>query len=258
MGDLFFLCVSYTSSPWLSYWGGGIFTRQTIKTEEGYIMGFSRKTYSGQTGVDQGDRLPMDSTNKPFYFVHSPLSWSYVETQYGWELLPNLNAVQRQAGVGGMKMVRGGDGVDSLMWQAEKTTKEKAIIIPMDYSYNGEKGYMTQWKNRHGHPYYTHKWIEPQQVGNKVVWVNDDNGFHDFKRDLVHQDLIPPPHEVTVEKLKQSLTRRIERRINAASHNADVKARKDALEHQLSLIDQAFENLKAKKLPKKTTKKASA
>ena len=219
-------------------------------------MGFSRKSYAGQAAQDQGDRLPMDSTNAPFYFVHSPLSWGYLETKHGWEILPNLNAVQRQAGIGGMKMVRGG-GVDDLMWMAEKTSKEKAVIIPMDYRFEGESGYCSEWKNRHGKPYYTDRWTTPEQVGNKIVWRTDDEAINDFKRHLVHEGVIPMPHEVIILKLKESLIRRIERRINAASHNADVKARKDALEAQLAQIDTAYENLLNKKLPKKTTKKAS-
>ena len=221
-------------------------------------MGFSRKSYAGVTAQESGDRLPIDSTNNPFYLVHSPLSWDYLETRHGWELLPTLMGVSRQAGVGGMEMKRGG-GVDDMMWYAKKTTEDKCIVIPMDYIYEGETGYMSEWKNRNGKPFYTDRWTSPQQLGNKVIWSTDDESVNDFKRHLVHEGVIPLPHDVIVEGLKQSLMRSIERRVNAAATNADVRARKEALEHQLSLIDQAFENLKASKVPTpKKSKKASA
>ena len=216
-------------------------------------MGFSRKSYAGQTAQEAGDRLQITSTNAPFYLVHSPLGWDYIETQYGWELLPTVTGVSRQAGVGGMAMKIGG-GVDDMMWYAKKTTEEQCTVIPMDYNYNGQIGYLSEWKNKNGKPYYTDIWTTPQQLGNKIIWTTDFDAVHDFKRHLVHSGMIPLPHSVVVEGLKQSLLRRIERRVNAAATNADVRARKEALEHQLSLIDAAYENLKKNRVPKKTKK----
>lgn len=219
-------------------------------------MGFSRKSYAGQKAKEFGDRLPMSSTNAPFYFVHSPLCWDYLETKHGWEILPSLTGVSRQAGVGGMTMKRNG-GVDDLMWHAKKTTEEQCVIIPMDYEYDGERGYTSEWKNKDGKPFYTDRWTTPQQVGSKVIWSTDDEAIHDFKRHLVHEGMIPMPHEVVLMEIKDRLHRAIERRINAAANNADIRAKKEALEEQLAMIDTAYQNLLAKKLPKKT-KKASA
>lgn len=220
-------------------------------------MGFSRKSYAGQTAQESGDRLQITSTNAPFYFVHSPLGWNFIETQHGWELLPVVTGVSRQAGIGGMQMKRGG-GVDDMMWYARKTTEEQCVVIPMDYEYDGQVGYLSQWKNRNGKPYYTDRWTTPQQLGNKIIWTTDFDALHDFKRHLVHTGVIPLPNPVVVDGLKQSLVRRIERRVNAAATNADVRARKEALEYQLSLIDTAYDNLINGKLPKKTKKKDNA
>tara|TARA_R110000823_G_scaffold260766_1_gene381506 strand:- start:1375 stop:2037 length:663 start_codon:yes stop_codon:yes gene_type:complete len=220
-------------------------------------MGFSRKSFAGAQTLNNEDRLPIDSTNSPFYFVHSPLSWFFVETQHGFELLPTVTAVSRQAGLGGMEMKRGG-GVDDMMWLAKKTREENCIVIPMDYKYDDENGYMNEWKNKSGKSYYTDRWTTPDRVGNKIIWTTDDNAIYDFLRHLVHTGEIPLPHEVVINGIKQRLTRRIESRINTAAINADVRAKKEKFEYQLSLIDSALENLIAKKTPTQKKKKAKS
>ena len=126
-------------------------------------MGFSRKSFAGAQSVNNDNRLPIDSTNSPFYFVHSPLSWFFVETKHGFELLPTVTAVSRQAGVGGMEMKRGG-GVDDMLWLAKKTREENCIVIPMDYKYDGESGYINEWKNKSGKSYYTDRWTTPDRA----------------------------------------------------------------------------------------------
>ena len=165
--------------------------------------------------------------------------------------------VSRQAGVGGMEMKRGG-GVDDMLWLAKKTREENCIVIPMDYKYDGESGYINEWKNKSGKSYYTDRWTTPDRVGNKIIWTTDDSALHDFLRHLVHTGEIPLPHEVVINGIKQRLTRRIESRINTAAINADVRAKKEKFEYQLSLIDSALENLIAKRTPTQKKKKAKS
>lgn len=210
-------------------------------------MSFTRKTYQGQKKASTGEnRLPIQSTNNPFYLVHSPLSWDLLHTDRGWEILPQIHSLPRAAGMNGMGMTPGG-GVDDFRTLQKLRIEQGFTILEMDY--NG--GYMIEWRNQYGQPYYTDMWTTPKQIGGKIRWVTDDKAINDFKRELVESGVVDPPDEFVIDKLKESLQRRIDKRVQDALVNPDIKRQKEEFELMLNEIDIAYDKLLNPKKNKK-------
>ena len=201
-------------------------------------MSFTRKTYQGQRANTGGDRLPIKTTNDPFYLVHSPLAWDLLKTSNGWEILPQIHSLPRTAGMNGMGMTPGG-GVDDFRTLQKLRVEQGFTILEMDY----DGGYLIEWKNQFGQPYYTDMWTTPKQIGGKIRWVTDDEGLNDFKRDLVKNGVVPAPDEYVIDKLKESLQRRIDKRVKDALVNPDIKKQKEEFETMLLEVDRAYDKL---------------
>jgi len=198
-------------------------------------MSFTRKTYQGKRANTGDDRLPIKTTNNPFYLVHSPLGWDLLKTRNGWEILPQLHSLPRAAGMNGMGMTPGG-GVDDFRTLQKLRVEQGFIILEMDF--NG--GYMIEWRNQFGQPYYTDMWTTPKQIGGKIRWVTDDEALNDFKRMLVEKGIVPLPDEYIIDRLKESLQRRIDKRVKDALVNPDIKKQKEEYEVMLTEIDKCY------------------
>lgn len=174
-----------------------------------------------------------------FHLMHHPENWEIVETPTGeYEWLPRLKPLYLQAGINGVRSVRGG-GVDDSA--ARLSYRDRGwTIIPRDL------GYVTKYPTARGQSSYL-TWDTPHLMGRKIVVRHDAEGYNTFRRSLVESGVIPTPAPEALEAVLHSLQSRINR-AGKSIHIPGVKARVEADEKRLKGAKAAT---KRKRAPRK-------
>ena len=214
-------------------------------------MGFKSKKIAGASQSSKDGRLPTNDTNTKFYLTLAPLKWDLVRDGEEFLLLPVLGTLPIQAGVNGMKMQKGG-GVNDTNVKARMRSELQLVILELDY----DGGYLQEWTNRSGQPYFTDRWTTPKNIGGKLRWEYDRKGILDFRKKLVEEKMIGIPDVMVVDQIRERIQRRIDERVEKALVNPDIANQKAEYEARLKGLNAAYDAM-INPTPK-TKKKAGA
>ena len=197
-------------------------------------------------------KLPRRS-NSPFFFAHFPSNWElhFFETTIKKKskkgdteeeeviikplLIPDLHAIFETPGCNGIRDMGKGKG-DSTYLKARMSSQQWTILEPNMHDYlrvypciNGK--------------YHTDKFQTLELLGNEVIETQNKKDFANWKRELVLNGHIKPPHEHIIKKKILELQRNIERKIRS-QHIPEIKKKIAILEKDLGIMNELLKNSK--------------
>lgn len=136
-------------------------------------------------------RIPKQA-NSSWRFIHHPTSWSLEYVQDGkkkdkkpiW--LPKFARLILKPGVNGVSGTE--DNPDTRLARLQVTDRGCTIIDPERYDY-------LRVYPAIGGELTLSKWMKVENLGGKIFIVGDDEGFAEFRRELVADGAIKPPHD---------------------------------------------------------------
>jgi len=175
--------------------------------------------------------LPL-KRNSRFFFIHNPKNWELYRFERGKKiikcLLPSFSSLRVTAGTNGIR--ENGAAPDSAVTRTRYNDQGVKVLNPNDHDY------LRVYECRKG-AYYTDKWTKIEIIGNTPVFTYDHAGFAEFRRELVLNGHIKPPHPAFMKLMlintqriidKYSLDQHIpERAIKLKAKQEDYKAIKD-------------------------------
>lgn len=158
-------------------------------------------------------------TEQRFIFFHNPRNWELAEFKDGRRtiqlLLPSLNSLILEAGVNGVRS--NGSGVDYSLAIANLQSSGCVVLLPEQHDY------MVCYPV-HGGKHYTTKFTIIEDIAGTIIKSFDTEGFNDFRRMLVVNGHIQPPHKhfirLMLSKIESTITR-----CSGDLHNPASKAR---------------------------------
>lgn len=186
--------------------------------------------------------------NAPFYLLHSPFQWELVKMGESWVWLPQFGKLHEIAGV---------NGVEDTPQGADSTVARMKLMETGQNVIDREYGYIARYETKYGGYHYRMKWDVPKQIGNKVYWNTDTDGFNEWRLSLVEMGVVVPPEVEVVQSKVHLLDRKIDRKLKF-QHIPEVKAEIDelyALKKRMQTAYDAMHNLDSEP-EKKTTKRS--
>jgi hypothetical protein len=171
-------------------------------------------------------RIPKKK-NPRFFFAHHPENWELVmfeKTLSGEEkrkritiplLLPVLSSVQEEPGVNGTRAV--GGRLDSSIMRTSLRDRDWTIIDPKKHDY-------LRVYPAHKGNYHTSRWIRLEKIGRRIIEHFDQKGFDDWRRSLIAEGHLNPPHPQIAELRLISMNRSMSR-LERDQHIPEVATR---------------------------------
>jgi len=171
-------------------------------------------------------RIPKKK-NPRFFFAHHPENWELVmfERYDTTEdkrkkvttplLLPVLSSIQEEPGVNGTRAV--GGRLDSSIMRTSLTDRDWTIIDPKRHDY-------LRVYPAHKGNYHTSRWIRLEKVGRRIIEHFDQKGFDDWRRSLIAEGHLNPPHPQIAELRLISMNRAMSR-LERDQHIPEVATR---------------------------------
>ena len=199
-------------------------------------------------------------SNKQWVYMFHPNSWDLTPTSDGeFEWLPKLRRWTQQAGINGIKSLRGGEGINETAARARFIDDGWIFIDPeavdkwLDNSGN-DSGYLRALDGVSG-PIFVNIWAIPERIGAgrnaKVTFDYDREGFNDFRRELLKREIIPPIQDAVLKMYVKRQRTRSTRNVSQ-SHNPIVAA---GIEKEQKRLKGMTTAAKKKAAPKKAPKK---
>lgn len=195
-----------------------------------------------KTNVER--RLPRRA-NPPFFFAHFPSNWELhffevtVKKGKGTSnilkplLLPDLHAISETPGCNGIRDIGKGKG-DSTYLRARMNSQQWTILDPRKHDY------MRVYPCLNG-KYHTDKFQSLELLGNDVIETQNKAEFANWRRELVLNEHIKPPHIHIIKKKIIELQRNIERKIRN-QHIPEMKKKIDELEKTKGIMNELLNN----------------
>ena len=147
-------------------------------------------------------RIPKQA-NSNWRYMHHPTSWSleYVEDSKKKEKkpiwLPKLSRLVLRPGVNGVGGTQ--DAPQTALARLQAQDRGNIIIDPNEHDY-------LRVYPAIGGELTVNKWAKIENLGGKIFISSDDEGFAQFRKDLVSEGIVDPPHEQIIAGLilKQS------------------------------------------------------
>ena len=175
-------------------------------------MNFKAQPWQGGQN-DAAKRRLNTHANHPFFLTHYPTSWDFVQNGKTGEWLPHFSELKEAPGINGVQQNK--HGVDSKY--ARVHYSDLGFVI-LDYK---EHDYLMRYPALGGF-YYVLKWAVPKQVGKKVFWSLNEEEFNAWRRGLVEEGIIEPPHPEIIELKIDNCVQKINRAIKN-QHIPEVK-----------------------------------
>jgi hypothetical protein len=157
--------------------------------------------------------------NAPFYLLHSPFAWELAQIGDEWVWLPQFGSLNEIAGVNGVEDTP--QGADSTLSRMKLMENGQTVI-------DREYGYISRYETKYGGYHYRLRWDVPKQIGNKVFWNTDIDGYNEWRLSLVQMGVIDPPEVEVVLSKQHLLDRKIDRKLKF-QHIPEVKTELDEL-----------------------------
>lgn len=214
-------------------------------------MNFNELAQPWQANKHKAPRLPLRA-NTSFLLMHHAKNWELhtfekkarkkkgEEEAPGAEeyplFIPKLTKLIEKPGVNNVQNT--GGLVDSSYSQSQFTNRGFEILRHQDHDYL--RIYPAQGGN-----HYTHKWVEMELIGSELLRTTDLEGMASWRRSLVADRHIEPPHpgilKVIIRKMNNNITR-----LQQKAHIPAVKMELEQAEKDLELADKALAILQAK------------
>jgi len=192
-------------------------------------------------------RLPKRG-NSPFFFAHFPSNWElhFFETtvkkksKKGEEekiikplLIPDLHAIFETPGCNSVRDIGKGKG-DSTYLKARMTSQQWTILEPRQHDY------LRVYPCLNG-KYHTDKFQTLELLGNEVIETQDKEAYANWRRQLVFDGHIKPPHQHIIKKKILEMQRHMERKIRS-QHIPEIKKKIVILENNLGIMNQILKD----------------
>ena len=152
--------------------------------------------------------------NPRFFFAHHPENWELVIFEK-YEmiddkkkkvsiplLLPILSSIQEEPGVNGTRAV--GGRLDSSIMRTSLVDKDWTILDPRTHDY-------LRVYPAHKGNYHTSKWIKLEKIGRRIIEHFDKKAFNEWRRSLIAEGHLKPPHPQIAELRLISMNRAMSR-----------------------------------------------
>lgn len=186
-------------------------------------------------------RIPKQA-NSSWRYIHHPTAWSLEYVQDGkkkdkkpiW--LPKLKRLVFKPGVNGVSGTE--DNPDTRLARLQITDSGCTIIDPEQYDY-------LRVYPAIGGDLTLNKWMKVENLGGRVFMTGDDEGFAEFRRELVANGAIQPPHEqvlagiqmkqqeiITMHSSKPHVPQAMKDQTSAEQKLADMKKATEAVQNK--------------------------
>ena len=168
------------------------------------------------------------NANAPFFYMHSPLSWEYEDSEDTW--LPVLSELTEEAGVNGVQ--QNGKVSDSTYARVHFMDQGYTIL---DYS---ELKYLARYKCRAGGYYYCDIHARPKDIAGHVIWTLDRKAYNKWRKSLVEEGYIEQVDPDICDMLTDRFQKRL-RRLFREQHIPEIKAKMDTIKERVEKMNKA-------------------
>ena len=191
-------------------------------------------------------RLPRRGNNS-FFYAHFPSNWELyffevevkkgkgTSTQMKPMLLPDLHSISESPGCNGVRDIGNGKG-DSTYMKARMMSQQWTILEPFKHDYLRIYPCI-------GGKYHTDRFQTLELLGKEVIETQNKEEFANWRRELVLNEHIKPPHPHIIKKKIMELQRSIEKKIRS-QHIPEMKKRLDELENTKGILNELLKNAK--------------
>ena len=141
----------------------------------------------------QSTLLPLKS-NSRFFWTHNPKNWDLFHFTRGKKmipcLLPSLGNLPVVAGTNGIQ--QNGRLADSSHTRTVLADRGLTVLNPAEHDY------LCVYQCKNG-SYYADKWTKIEVIAGTPVFTYDHEGLAEFRRHLVLDGHIKPPHEAFIK-----------------------------------------------------------
>ena len=190
-------------------------------------------------------RIPK-AANARFFFAHNAENWElkifdgYTMTEDGKKkktaipmLLPVLSSIGETPGVNGTRAI--GNRIDSSIMRTNLLDKGWTILDPARHDY-------LRVYPAHKGNYHTSKWIRLEQIGRRMIEHFDQEGYDEWRRELITSGALNPPHP-QIASLRLISMNRAMSRLERDQHIPEVATRLKTKQEELNLTKKAIERV---------------
>lgn len=159
--------------------------------------------------------LNMRPTSR-FLYIHHPDAWQLIESDQGFEWLPQLKSFRLTPGVNGVRQTRGKNPKADDRAARVNLADRGYTVIPYDAI---EGGYCWKYLGRGG-AVYLERWAVPKQVGNRTILKPDQEGLWAFSRHLIAKGFISLPDPDVLQIIEDTHRQSLERDAQNCHHPA--------------------------------------
>ena len=155
------------------------------------------------TNSQENTGLPLPP-NHSYWLMHHPTTcWDFVKHDNHWKFLPSFRRLFEMAGCNGVRMIPRG-GTDSQMARVSMMDNGFEIL-------DMGLGYQTRFPTKSGGYFYTDIWSTPKVVGRRVVWTFDEDGFNDWRNELLEDGILQKPDVDVLGMVIETQEKRVSR-----------------------------------------------
>lgn len=201
--------------------------------------------------IRSGNLIPFNKSMltmvRPFFLIHHPKSFEFVETDLWAEILPMTKDFRERAGVNGVREVqdRAGNvvGVDSSRTRT-RLRDTGWFVIPRDFCPEEVfemddlpyQGYMIRWQTTSGW-LHAPRWSVPDMSAGDFSWTTNWRQKWAWHRALVTRKLVPEATSAVLRKTIKIQRRRHKRNADKA-HLPTYAARAEEAEATLTMMEE--------------------
>ena len=179
--------------------------------------------------TDKTQRIPKAS-NSSWRYMHHPTSWSLEYVQDGKKtkpiFVPKLARFVLKAGVNGIGGTN--DAPQTALARTQIQDAGNTIIDPSKHDY-------LRVYPAVGGTLTLNKWTKPENLGGRVFMVSDDEGFRDWRKNLVRDEVIDMPNLLVLQAIMRKQQELI------IMHNS--KPHIPQAQKELTLAEQRYEDM---------------
>ena len=190
------------------------------------------EAYKGTSRPERAGQLPL-TRGSPFFLMHHPMSWEYVESAKKW--LPTFATLPEEAGINGVRQTQSGPP-DSRNARVEHQDLGYTIL---DYR---SLEYLTRHPTHDGGYIYSLIFSNPKVLGGKVFWKLNEKDYNVWRNSLLEEGHIDQPDPDAISLLIERWNRRITRHYRN-SHLRDADKKIKAMEKTLLAMKKAHSEL---------------
>ena len=189
-------------------------------------------------------RIPIKK-NPRFFFAHNPENWELVIFEHTTTidgkkkkvstplLLPLLSSIIEEPGVNGCRVVSG--RLDSSIMRTSLIDQGWTILDPKKHDY-------LRVYPAHKGNYHTSRWFRLEKVGRRMIEHFDQKDYDNWRRSLIVDGHINPPHPKIAELRLISMNREMSR-LERDQHIPEVASRLKAKQQLYKETKRAISNV---------------